>query len=158
MKTSRSRNVALLTILGAACILTVFAAASSGQAISPTCCVSGKFRGHRADTASPSCPTPKIDDFTMNISQERGCGPRVWGDVHGDHDTDHPPQKWEGTVKASLTHRGCCELNGGFTTLTDKVEFTIVLCNKLGKWTGKGTYKSARGAEVCNGTLTMTQT
>jgi len=157
MKTTRSRNIALLTILGAACILTVIAVASAGQAISPTCCVSGKFRGHRADIASPTCPTPKSDDFTMNISQERGCGTKVWGDVLSDHDADHPAQKWEGTVKASLTSRTCCELKGGFTTLTDKVEWTILLCKRIGKWTAQGTYKSTHGTEVCNGTLTMTQ-
>lgn len=160
MKTSRARNIALLAGLAAAGVLAIFAAvtaASAGQDLRPTCCISGKFRGHRADILSRTCPTPKSDDFTMNISQEPRCGSKVWGDVQGDHDADHPAQKWQGTLKPSLTAKGCCELKGSFTNGTETVEWTITLCKKDGKWSGSGTYKQTNGAVVCNGTLTMTQ-
>ena len=160
MKTSRIRNLALLLVLGAAGVLAIFAAvtaASAGQDLRASCCVAGRFRGHRADTPSRTCPTPKADDSSMNISQELRCGMKVWGDVRGDHDADHPAQNWTGTVKPSLTKKGCCEIKGGFSKPGESVEWTITLCKKDGKWVGAGTYKQTHGLEVCNGTLTIHQ-
>ena len=98
-----------------------------------------------------------MDDFSMTIKQELGCGSKVWGEVLGDKDKGQPAQKWEGTVRKSASSETCCDFAGKFVNGDETVEWKVVLCYKDGKWAGKGTYKQTKGLDVCNGTLTMSQ-
>jgi hypothetical protein len=118
------------------------------------CCIAGKYNGTR-EGVSGTCPEPKIENFTMQISQGDNCDSSISGTIVGDSDPTQI-QKFTGTVMPS-SNKGCCELKGKFTTATETTEFQGTLCRKGNKWSATGTYKSTDANGVCSGTWKMTE-
>jgi len=147
-------------ILGAACLLTAIAAFSNtagAQSLKKPCCIAGDYEGTFEDTLSRTCPEPKKGKFTMTVSQENNCGPKVWGKIDQHERVPlEPPQDWEGTVQPNPAKR-CCEIKGKFGHEDETIEFTICLRFKDGKWSGTGTYKQTHEAKICLGVWSIGQ-
>jgi hypothetical protein len=120
-----------------------------------SCCIAGKYKGTRQDTASRTCLEPTTEDFSMEILQGKKCDADIWGTIVGASDSS-PIQYFKGTVTRSAI-RGCCDIKGKFSEPGWETEFKGTLCRKGNKWSGTGTYKTTREGAVCSGTFTMSQ-
>jgi hypothetical protein len=122
---------------------------------SSSCCIAGKYKGTRQDTASGTCPEATTEDFTMEIFQGDKCASSIWGTIIGASDPTHV-QNFTGTVTPSAT-RGCCDIKGSFAETGGGTEFKGTLCRKGNKWSASGTFKTTRTDATCTGTWKMSQ-
>lgn len=124
------------------------------QAQADKCCVAGTYKGMHHDTASATCPTPKIEEFKFELHQVN-CGPSVTGTVQtlksGVWTAVH---SFRGTITAQ---KKCCLLQGELTELTTGQKGTISghLCYSNGKWSVSDGANSGPGG--CSGTFKMDQ-
>jgi len=118
------------------------------------CCIAGKYNGSREGT-SGTCPEPKTENFTMQISQGTECDSAISGTIVGESDPSQV-QNFTGTVTQS-TKKGCCDIKGKFAGESEVTEFQGTFCRKGNKWSGSGTYKSTDANGVCTGTWKMSQ-
>jgi len=153
-KSRGTRYRALLILAAAALGAVLIIGPILAQESPKPCCIAGKYKGVRQAT-SGRCPEPATEKFTMEIVQGKKCEADIKGTIVGDSDPSQV-QNFTGTVAPSAT-RGCCDIKGKFSGVSETTEFQGTLCRKGGKWVGSGTYKSVREGAVCSGTWKMSE-
>ena len=111
------------------------------------CCIAGDYKGSQVHSQLPDCPLPKSENFTMAISQARGCGTDVWGTITS---SSGELNKFKGTL--SRGPKGCCVLNASFSSPGHPehvVTLTGTFCRKLAKWTANGIYTEINSGDPC---------
>ena len=131
----------ILFLVGNVC--TGFAQEKEKPPLKRVCCIAGTYKGVHKDLPSRTCPEPQKGEFTMEISQDRGCGSKIWGKIT---DPSGEVMKLEGTVNPGPG--SCCTIEAKAGKPGETIKFKGILCKRGTKWYSKeGKYVHSNGCE-----------